>query len=502
VRGLAAAGGEDALGGDHAVQVVRVGLAADQDDLLAGAGPLDRGVGVEDGLADGRARRGGDAPGHALGLGGLVEAGEHQLRQLRAVDPVQRLVQVDHALVHQLDGDPEGGGGGALADPGLEHPQLAALDGELDVAEVLVVALQRLHDPHELVVAGLVEPFQVRQLDGVPDPGHHVLALGVLQVVAVDAQVAAGRVAGEGDAGAGVGAEVAEHHGADVDGGGQVAGDALLAAVELGPVAVPAVEDGVDGEVHLLARVLREVPAGVGLDDALEGLDDLLQVGGVQVQVVTGALGRLRGLQRVLEQVALDAQHGLAEHLDQPTVGVPGEAVVTGLRGQALHRGVGEADVEDGVHHPGHRELGPGTDRDEQRVGGVAELLAHLLFQRVEVRTHLVAERGGLGACLQVDLARLGGDGEPGRDGKPEVGHLSEVRALAAEQILQVPVALGEVVDEFLLCRHGFGLLPHGCPDAGEHTQIEGGSAHPIGCRCAVPMGNPIDRKRRIGVRL
>lgn len=35
VRGLAAAGGEDALGGDHAVEVVGVGLAADEDDLLA-----------------------------------------------------------------------------------------------------------------------------------------------------------------------------------------------------------------------------------------------------------------------------------------------------------------------------------------------------------------------------------------------------------------------------------------------------------------------------------
>ena len=33
--------------------------------------------------------------------------------------------------------------GGALADPGLQHPQLAALDGELDVAQVPVVVLQR-----------------------------------------------------------------------------------------------------------------------------------------------------------------------------------------------------------------------------------------------------------------------------------------------------------------------------------------------------------------------
>ena len=37
VAGLAAAGGEDAVGGDHAFQVVRVRLLADEDDLLAPA---------------------------------------------------------------------------------------------------------------------------------------------------------------------------------------------------------------------------------------------------------------------------------------------------------------------------------------------------------------------------------------------------------------------------------------------------------------------------------
>ena len=191
----------------------------------------------------------------------VVEAREHQLRELGAVDPLERLGLVDEALVDELGGDPEGGAGGALADPGLEHPELAALDGELDVAEVLVVRLQRLHDLHQLVVRRLVDRLQLGERHGVADAGDDVLALRVLEVVAVDALVAAGGVAGEGDAGAGVGAEVAEDHGADVDGRAEVAGDALLAAVELGAVGVPRVEDGADGQVHLLARVLREVAA-------------------------------------------------------------------------------------------------------------------------------------------------------------------------------------------------------------------------------------------------
>jgi hypothetical protein len=43
-------------------------------------------------------------------------------------------------------GELQRGGGGALAVAGLEHEQLAFLDGELDVLHVLEVLLERLAD--------------------------------------------------------------------------------------------------------------------------------------------------------------------------------------------------------------------------------------------------------------------------------------------------------------------------------------------------------------------
>src|SRR3712207_7012435 len=62
------------------------------------------------------------------------------------------LVHVDEALVDQLGGDPEGGARRPLADPGLQHPELVALDGELDVAQVAVVRLEGAHDRQQLAV--------------------------------------------------------------------------------------------------------------------------------------------------------------------------------------------------------------------------------------------------------------------------------------------------------------------------------------------------------------
>jgi len=68
VRGDAALGGKDALGGDHAAEVFRRGFVADEQDfltLLRGRGGA---VGVEVDFARGRAGTGGQTTGDGLGL--------------------------------------------------------------------------------------------------------------------------------------------------------------------------------------------------------------------------------------------------------------------------------------------------------------------------------------------------------------------------------------------------------------------------------------------------
>jgi hypothetical protein len=64
--------------------------------------------------------------------------------------------------------------------------------------------------------------FQFRQGNSVADAGDDVLTLGIGQVVAVEAGPPGGRVAGEGDSAAGVGAQVAVHHALHRDGRAQV----------------------------------------------------------------------------------------------------------------------------------------------------------------------------------------------------------------------------------------------------------------------------------------
>ena len=99
---------------------------------------------------------------------------------------------------------------------------------------------------------------------------------------------------------------------------------------------------------------------------------------------------------------------------------------------------------------PGMENLAPDRTLTSSGSAGVAELAAHRLLQRVagaRLTSSSRARRGGAlapGSTRHASVVMM----NPGGTGRPEIGHLGQVRALAAEQVLQVLVALGEVVDE------------------------------------------------------
>ena len=144
VRVRPAGARQDALGRDHAVVVVRRGLATDQDDPLPRLASRLRLVGGEHHRAGGRARRCVEAGRDRLGAG-RIDPPLEQLLQSVGVDAQQRLAFVDQVLVEHLVGHDPFAERGALAHPRLQDPQPALLDRELDVAHVAVVALERGH---------------------------------------------------------------------------------------------------------------------------------------------------------------------------------------------------------------------------------------------------------------------------------------------------------------------------------------------------------------------
>jgi hypothetical protein len=244
--------------------------------------------------------------------------------------------------------------GRALAVPRLQQPQLALFDGELHVLHVAVVLLQAARNFLQLIEHLGHVGFELFDGQGGAYAGHHVLALGIDQVVPFEHRFASGGIARHEDPGGRVVAHVAEHHGLDVDRGTVVVVDSCRLAVVDRTFAVPGAEHGLGGLAQLFERVGREFLAGVGADNLLEAHGNGLPGIGIELGIVADvglpALGRDDGL----EHLVRDPHDHTAEHLDQSPVQIVGKARSMSPRGELGGNLVVQADVQDGVHHPRH----------------------------------------------------------------------------------------------------------------------------------------------------
>ena len=455
---LATVAGQDALGGNHALQVVGVGLPTDQDNLMALVRARDGVIAREHDLAHGGAGAGVEATSQSLVLLGGIELRVQELVELRGVDTAHGLLAGDEALLDHLDGNAQGGGGGTLAHTGLEHPELALLDGELDIAHIAVVVLERQEHALEFLTSGLKTRGGLEVGDGlgVADAGDDVLALGVDQKVTVEFLGAIGRVAREGDASRRCLPLVAKSHGLNVDGSTELVGDTMLLAVDARTLVHPAAKDSLNGKAQLELRIMREDRFAVGdlelgiqggLDvigeDTHERLDELLQVLSRKLGIDANTGDQTSLGQGVLEQIGIDAHDDVGEHLDKAAVAIPGKTWILRLGDEALDGIVVETQVKNRVHHAGHGERSARAHRYEQRIVGVTEFLAAASLEvhlggndliECAIRPH-VAGTGILDAGLA-------GNGKAAGNRQTDTAHLGKVRTLAAKHKVHGLVAL------------------------------------------------------------
>ena len=254
------------------------------------------------------------------GLRRIVEDGAHPLDRLASLE---RKV----GLGRHVDGHPQAGRRAALADPHLEDPEPPALDRELDVAQVALVPLEPVGGAAK--GAGRVRQAAVEGRDRLGRVGSRddVLALGAEQHVPVQAGLAGRGIAREHDPGRRRVVQIPEHHRLDRDRRPEIVRDPLLRAVRLGAIAVPGAKHGLDGEAQLGPRVVRRL---VDADDR-------------------------------------------PEHRPEPHPAVGRERLVSGRAGEAGLGLVAQPEIQDRVHHPGHRHRRARSDADEERVVGRTE---------------------------------------------------------------------------------------------------------------------------------
>ena len=476
VRRHPAPRGQDPGGDGHPADVLRARLGPAEDHAPSVGGPAFGVLGGEDDPAGGSARRRGESDGDLLRLllGGLDEHRMQELVERRRIDPEDGLLFADSPLLDQVGRDPDRRLGRPLSVPRLENVEGTVLDRELEVLHVLVVPLELHADRVELLErlrhhflerrearpsflladavgpgprAGALERDLLRRANA----GDDILALRIDEVLAIEVLVCAGRrVAGESDAGRRVLATVAEDHRLDVDRRPEEPADVVQLAILDRARVVPGSEDGLDSCVQLVRRASRERLPGRLLVDLLVALDDLGEALLVEIGVGLRSVLLLHRVELVLEGVMFDAHHDVAEHLDEPAIGVENEARVSAQGNQRLDRRWREAKVEDGVHHPGHRDRGTGPDRQEQRIRALPERLSRRLLEPLERRLDLRLQRGEQLLLPEpvVGVAGLSRTRKPRRNREAEARHLGEIRPLAPQQLPHPSVSLGSLLAE------------------------------------------------------
>ncbi len=382
--------------------------------------------------------------GIRLGLG--VEDRRQELIQGIGIDAGDGRLLVDQSLFHHLHGDPQGGEGRAFPAAGLEHPEFSPLEGEFDILHIFKVPLQPLINLFQLLVGlgeGLLHGKKGRvglagladRLRGA-DSGHHILSLSIGQEFAEEDPLSCSRVTGEGNARGALSTHIAEDHGLNIYRGTPVPGDLVELPVGNRPRSIPGFKDRSDGPPELFFRVLGEFFAGLLLYNCFEFRDQVAPVFCRELKVQLHSLLLFSLRDPLLHLVPADSQHHVAVHLDETAVGVVSKTGIAGFLDQPFDRFIIDPQVQDGVHHPGHGDPGAGADGKEQGILRIAEFRPHDFLHLGQSLLDLFAQSGWIFLFVVViDVADLGGNGEPGGNRDLQVGHLREVTSFSAKEV-------------------------------------------------------------------
>ncbi len=233
-------------------------------------------------------------------------------------------------------------------------------------------------------------------------------------------------------------------------------------AVHDRPLVVPGAEDRFHRHEQLFHRVLREGTAGLVDHQLLIVRHHRCKrfVGQFLVKLDTLEFFAFR--QQFLEVVLGNLKHHIAEHLDKTTIGVEGEPAVRRGGGHTFDSDVIQAQVENRVHHSGHRENRAGTNGEQQRVRGVAEDLTGLLLDIRQSRFNLFLQsiRETI-ADFIILAANFRGDCNARRHRQADAGHFRQTGALAAQQRTHIGATFFKQIHHFsLFFRFVHALFP------------------------------------------
>ena len=316
---------------------------------------------------------------------------------------------------------------------------------------------QSVRNLHKLLIAFRKILFQSGNGLRGTDTGHHILALGIDQVLAVNALRASGRISGEGHARSRGVSHISKYHGLYVYRRAPIAGDVIHTSVYNRSLIIPGTEYGLHRLHQLYSGILRELLALVFLINIFKSDNNFLHVVRRQIGVILYALGLFDLIQNPFKIGLGNLHNHIGEHLNKSAVRIISKAGISCLLRKTFYSRIRQTQIQNGVHHARHGSPCPGTHRNKKRTFGISKLLALFLFQICKRRKNLLFDLiRNLSAVVVIVRACLRGHGKALRNRQSQICHLRQIRSFSPEKITHVRVSLLKQIYPF---RHIFAIL-------------------------------------------
>ena len=100
--------------------------------------------------------------------------------------------------------------------------------------------------------------------------------------------------------------------------------------------------------------------------DSLILVDYILELVGAEFVIILDLGLLLGGVENVLEILMVAAHNNIAEHVDKSAINVVSEPGIVGSLDDPSDNVVVKAQIQDGIHHSGHRNGCTASDTDQQ----------------------------------------------------------------------------------------------------------------------------------------
>ena len=187
---------------------------------------------------------------------------------------------------------------------------------------------------------------------------------------------------------------------------------------------------------------------GLRFDCCLELYNEFFQIFGSEFGVKFHAFCMFLRFNDLFERIdvilvhRLQSEHDIAVHLHKAAVRIVHEAFVLCLSDKTGNRLVVETEIENSVHHTGHRCTCAGAYRNEQRIFGVAKFRTHCFFNLSKrCKNFLLQRLRILLLVLVICSADFRRDRKTRRNRQSDINHFGKIGSFAAEKIFHLRFA-------------------------------------------------------------